>query len=346
MERGVPEIPSSDVRVVCSDSERQISVTIGARPDPESLVPLLQNQGTAFPPAFDSHFHLDRTARQLWEGRGDMTLEDILQHPLTSCPKNTAELVGGVMVFSDPESGFTIPLMDGKWKIAIGVHPRKAVGCPEHHLARIKALLDTNPLVKALGEIGLDRTEPENTWLDQDRLFKKLLALSRPDKVIVLHIRGSSAQHSSDVLLAGLHYVKKACPPNQGIHLHCFTGNKTIVEDWLDDFPNTYFGFTARVTSFNWEQREGLRAVPLNRLLIETDSPYTPGKQGQQGEYPCIYRGRSRSRGSSQGYRDEGAVGGHRDQRPTVVPVKSAIAPHKTTAVFRSGIIVFRISSS
>ena len=287
VERGVPEVPSSDVRVVCSDSERQISVTIGARPDPESLVPLLQNQGTAFPPAFDSHFHLNRTARQLWEGRGDVTLEDILQHPLTSCPKNTVELVGGVMVFCDPESGFTIPLMDGKWKIAIGVHPRKAVRCPEHHLARIKALLDTNPLVKALGEIGLDRTEPEYTWFDQDRLFKKLLALSRPDKVIVLHIRGSSAQHSSDVLLAGLHYVKKACPPNQGIHLHCFTGNTTIVEDWLDDFPNTYFGFTARVTSFNWEQREGLRAVPLNRLLKETDSPYMPVNRDNRVNTPA-----------------------------------------------------------
>ena len=94
--------------------------------------------------------------------------------------------------------------------------------------------------------------------------------------MIVHHIRGSSAQHSSDILLAGLHYVKKACPPNQGIHLHCFTGNKTIVEDWSDDFLNTYFGFTARVTSFNWEQWEGLRAIPLNRLLIETDSPYMP----------------------------------------------------------------------
>ena len=142
--------------------------------------------------------------------------------------------------------------------------------------------------MKALGEIGLDRTDPEYTWFDQDCLFfKTLLALSRPDKVIVLHIRRSSAQHSSDVLLAGFHYVKKACPPNQGIHLHCFTGNWTTVEDWLDDFPNTYFGFTARVTSFNWEQREGLRAVPLNRLLLETDSPYMPVDRDNRVNIPA-----------------------------------------------------------
>ena len=49
-----------------------------------------------------------------------------------------------------------------------------------------------------------------------------------------------------------------------------------MVEDWLEEFPNTYFGFTARVTSFNQEQRDGVRAVPEDRILLETDSPYMP----------------------------------------------------------------------
>ena len=167
-------------------------------------------------------------------------MEDILNYPLKHSPKKVVELVGGVMIFCDPEDLVSIPLTEGKWQIAVGVHPRKAVGCPEHYLTRIKALLDTNPLVKALGEIGLDRTEPGYTWSDQDCLLKKMLALSRPDKVIVLHLRGSSDKYSSDVLLAGLHYVRKACPPSQRIHLHCFTSNQATVEYWLEEFPNTF----------------------------------------------------------------------------------------------------------
>ena len=53
-------------------------------------------------------------------------------------------------------------------------------------------------------------------------------------------------------------------------------GTRAVVEDWLEEFLNTYFGFTAPVTSFNQEQRDGLRAVPEDRILLETDSPYMP----------------------------------------------------------------------
>ena len=205
-------------------------------------------------------------------------MEEIINYKLKHSPRQEVELVGGVMIFCDPEGLVSIILTDGKWTIAVGVHPRKAVGCPERHLIRIKALLDTNPLGKALGEIRLDRTEPEYTWSDQDCLFKKMLALSRPDKVIVLHLGGSSDKYSLDVLLRCLHFVRKACPPSQRIYLHCFTGNQATVEYWLDKLPNTFFCFTARVTSFNLEQQEGLRAVPFDRLLLETNHLIGPWK--------------------------------------------------------------------
>ena len=70
------------------------------------------------------------------------------------------ELVGGVMVFCDFEDNLYISLTDGKWNIAVGVHMRKAVGCQERVLTHFNALLDTNPLVKALGEFGMDRMSP------------------------------------------------------------------------------------------------------------------------------------------------------------------------------------------
>lgn len=77
--------------------------------------------------AFDSHFHFDRTAKKLLDGEDIslVTVDRLLEHSLTVSPSHPVKLVGGVMVFCDPESRLSIPLMDGRWKVAIGVHPRK-----------------------------------------------------------------------------------------------------------------------------------------------------------------------------------------------------------------------------
>ena len=128
------------------------------------------------------------------------------------------------------------------------------------HFTTISILL-SNRLIKALGEIGLDRTEPQHTWLSQDIAFGKMLTLCRPDKVLVLHLWGASNKHSSDVLLSALHLVRKACLRNQPIHLHCFTGFQHDVEEWLQEFPNCFFGFTGKVSSFSREQLFGLQSV-------------------------------------------------------------------------------------
>ena len=44
--------------------------------------------------------------------------------------------------------------------------------------------------------------------------------------------------------------------------------------DWLRQFQNTYFGFTGLVQHFSEAKKEALRAIPEDRLLVETDSPY------------------------------------------------------------------------
>ncbi|MCG7867848.1 MAG: TatD family hydrolase, partial [Candidatus Thiodiazotropha taylori] len=240
---------------------------------------------------FDSHFHLDRTARKLLgtEDVTGITIQDIFGYPQPS-PQVPVEVSGGVMVFCDPETKLAIPLMDGKWKIAVGVHPRKVRECSEGYISTIRTLLDSNPLVKALGEIGLDRTEPDYMWREQDHLFRRMLTLSRPDKVLVLHLRGSSDLHSSDVLMTALHLVRKACAPHQKVHLHCFTGCKEDVEEWLQEFPNCHFGFTARVSTFSGDQLEGLKSVPIDRILLETDSPYMPVSRELKANTP-VYIG-------------------------------------------------------
>ena len=143
-----------------------------------------------------------------------VTIQDIFGYPQPQ-PRVPVEVYGGVMVFCDPETRLAIPLMDGRWKIAVGVYPRKVRECSEDYVSTIRTLLNSNPLVKALGEIGLDRTEPDYMWREQDHLFRRMSTLSRPDKVLVHHLRGSSDLHSSDVLMSALHLVRKACCPSE-----------------------------------------------------------------------------------------------------------------------------------
>ena len=49
-----------------------------------------------------------------------------------------------------------------------------------------------------------------------------------------------------------------------------------MLEDWLEECSNCYFGFTARASTFNHFHLEGLRSVTHDRILVETDSPYMP----------------------------------------------------------------------
>ena len=53
-------------------------------------------------------------------------------------------------------------------------------------------------------------------------------------------------------------------------------GKADVVRTWLRKFPNVHCGVTAAVRSFDDVQSQGLQAIPINKLMLETDSPYFP----------------------------------------------------------------------
>ena len=55
---------------------------------------------------------------------------------------------------------------------------------------------------------------------------------------------------------------------------------------WQKHFPNVYAGFSGLVTSFTESQKLGLRGVPADRLLLETDSLYLPTKGTKNDNTP------------------------------------------------------------
>jgi TatD DNase family protein len=145
---------------------------------------------------------------------------------------------------------------------AAGVHPHEAAGLDDPTLSAIERLCREKKVV-AVGEIGLDYHYDHAPRDIQRAAFERQLALSRElDMPVVIHSR-DAAQDT-------LELVKKYRP--QGV-IHCFSGSAELAGEYAA--MGMYIGFTGVVTFPNARRPlEAARALPLSRLLIETDCPY------------------------------------------------------------------------
>jgi Tat protein secretion system quality control protein TatD with DNase activity len=85
-------------------------------------------------------------------------------------------------------------------------------------------------------------------------------------------------------------WCRRKFPTLQSIHLHCFNGDPVTVKLWSDSYPGTYFGFSSMVKGFGDRQRRALKAVPGNRLLLESDSPHLPDVAGSVNHPAHLFR--------------------------------------------------------
>ena len=205
-------------------------------------------------------------------------MQDILQ-AIPVDPDEQITLVGTVAVYCDPNT-FPAPqsLLEIKpeMRVAKGLHPRHA-SFPVRKMdeaIRCFTSLIQHPRVCALGEVGLDRTEPVRDWSSQLILLEKVLPLLQDRHVLILHCRGMDGDCGTEAFLQLLLFVRKHVKPAHPIHLHCFTGNCYVVERWLQTFPNTFFGFTNKIKSFRPDQIDALKMLGEDHLLLESDAPY------------------------------------------------------------------------
>lgn len=233
------------------------------------------------PAVFDSHFHLDRACKKIWGVEEGHTVEDLLKHSESDSvpykPAVPVNVIGGIIVYSEPNTypdvSFTL---NGPWKVAVGVHPKQHSTFTEEKIMLLEQLL-CHPKVVALGECGLDRSVPPSEWTQQEDVFIKLLKLAKPCIPIVLYLRGPAGdKYGSDVIARCMMLMEVHCRNAQRIHLHCFQGKTDVVKAWLKKFPNTCFGLTASVRTFDSHQIAGLKAIPRTNIVLETDAPYFP----------------------------------------------------------------------
>jgi len=178
---------------------------------------------------------------------------------------------------------------------AVALHPNEApvVEDLERDLSIIETLAE-HERVRAIGETGLDffRTPPELREKQKYSFKRHIEIAKRTKKALVIHDRDAHR----DVL----DLLEEVGAPDQTV-FHCFSGDVAMAQECID--KGYILSFAGTVTFKNAPQlREAVALVPLEQLLVETDSPFlapTPhrGSLNTPAQIPTIVRAIAAERG-------------------------------------------------
>ena len=224
-------------------------------------------------PIFDTHAHYD--ADQFASDR---------EAVLTALPAAGVGLVvdPGCDVASSREAAALAERFDHVYAAA-GIHPEDCASCTDADFDAIRELCRREKVV-AVGEIGLDYYWKENPPRDfQEQVFRRQIELALElDLPVIIHDR----EAHGDCLA-----IVKEYPGLRGV-FHCFSGSPEMAAELLK--RGWYLGFDGPITYKNAKRAPEVAAMtPLDRILVETDSPYmTPvpfrGKRNDSRYLPYV----------------------------------------------------------
>ena len=178
---------------------------------------------------------------------------------------------------------------------AVALHPNEAPVVKEldQDLAIIARLAE-HPRVRAIGETGLDyfRTPPELRGVQQESFKWHIELAKRINKALVIHDRDSHEDILSILLEVGA--------PEKTV-FHCFSGDVEMAKICIE--RGYILSFAGTVTFKNAPQlREAVKLVPIEQLLVETDSPFLSpaphrGKLNTPAQIATILRAVAQERG-------------------------------------------------
>ena len=202
---------------------------------------------------FDSHAHLDD--RRFAEDREEI-LRDLKNHGVTRIMNIGCDLASSERSIALAEAYDFV-------YAAVGSHPDDADHVDGKLLDRYRQLA-SHPKVRAIGEIGLDYHYEDVPRAQQIIAFEEQIELAEALKLpVIVHMR----EATEDAMA-----IVKRHPDLRGV-FHCFSGSADLAR-WLVD-RGWYLGFTGVVTFKNARRAlEAVEAIPVDRILIETDCPY------------------------------------------------------------------------
>lgn len=216
---------------------------------------------------FDTHAHYD-------DGRFDSDRDELLR----SLPENGVglALVPGCDLISS-RSAVKLAEQYPHIYAAVGLHPENLEGLTLADLSAIEEM-SKEPKVKAIGEIGLDyywEKDPDKRAIQQQFFRAQLELAKRLNLPVIVHDRDAH-QDSLNIV--------KEFPGIRGV-FHCYSGSVDMARELVK--LGWYISFTGVITFKNARRAlEVIAELPMDRIMIETDSPYMA---------PEPYRGRRNS---------------------------------------------------
>ena len=203
----------------------------------------------------DSHAHLD-------DGRFDRDREILIK----SLKENGIDLV--VNPGADLQSSIKAVALAEEYEniyAAVGVHPHSAKEMDHSTIGILKSFTNREKVI-AIGEIGLDyHYDNSPRDIQRERFIEQINLAKEVNLPIIVHSRSASGD-TFDIL-------KEAQDGNLEGVLHCYSGSVEMAIEYIK--LGFYISIAGPVTFKNSRVlKEVVREVPLDKLLIETDSPY------------------------------------------------------------------------
>ena len=205
---------------------------------------------------FDSHAHLN-------DARFDEDREALIQ----KLQEEHVDLV--LNPGADIETSISSVELANKYDFiyaAVGVHPHDVGDLDDTAIDTLRKLATENEKVVAIGEIGLDYYYDNYPRDIQQKWFIKQIELANELKLpIIIHDRDAHGDT--------LEIIKKYKSPEIGCVLHCYSGSVELAREYVK--MGCFISLSGTVTfKNNKKTKEVAKEIPLDRLFIETDSPY------------------------------------------------------------------------
>lgn len=216
----------------------------------------------------DSHCHLDRLDLVPFENDISKALENAHQHDV----KHMLNVCIDLEHFNDV---LGIAEANPNVYASVGVHPNETEG-HDPSVDELVALADNKKII-AIGETGLDyfRTKGDDLDWQRTRFKNHIEASKQTKKPLIIHMR----EATDDTL----RIMQEEHAEQAGGVMHCFAEDWETAQRALD--LGFYISFSGIVTFKNaLALKEVARNVPIDKMLVETDSPYLA---------PVPYRGKS-----------------------------------------------------
>ena len=208
----------------------------------------------------DTHLHL--------ASESDENIKNIVEDASASGDKYL--FISGTNVF-DNEKNIEIASLYDNIFVCIGYHPSEINDIGISYLQGLEKYV-FNKKVVAIGEIGLDYFYGKETKFEQISLFESQLKFAQNHNLPVII-------HSRDATSDTINILKKY--KLRGI-IHCFSGSLEIALEYIK--LGYYLGVGGVLTFKNSNLKEVIKDIPLENIVLETDSPFLSPYRGEKNE--------------------------------------------------------------